>query len=114
MNNTKSTTKDLETLLDKKSNILKLTQEVIADIANCNSIEEKIEISIQKICELTSWDVGHTYLFDEEENKLISSDIWYPKNPKAFTEFKTTTKEFYFKSNVGLIIECLKSKKLCG
>ena len=39
------------------------------------TIEETVMLAIHKICEYTSWDLGHSYIYDNETNLLYSLNI---------------------------------------
>ncbi len=105
------TNNDLQDLVKEKNSILKLTQEIILDTNTSNSIENKLQISIDKICRFMSWPVGHVYLFNKDQNILTPSNIWCPKNVNKFSNFKKVTKNTNFKIGIGLPGVSLKLKK---
>ncbi len=55
------------------------------------SFEEAMQTSLDVVCEITSWPVGHVYLPDRGKGQLVSSGIWHCDDPDAYLALKQVT-----------------------
>ncbi len=108
-------TKELKTsnqLLQDESTITEL-QKNIAVCANENrEIETALKNCIAQICEKMDWPVGHFYKLSEgEDETLVSSKIWFLKDPVLFEKFQEITEATSIKLGMGLPGRVLSSGK---
>jgi PAS domain S-box-containing protein len=94
--------KDTEQALRETSDYLLLT-EVITRAANqATSVEEAMQIALDRVCAHTGWPVGHSYLLDETAGDLVPSGIWHLDDAESFETFRKVTEATGFASGVGL------------
>ena len=94
---------EAEQRLKKETAYMKLLQAVAIASNEAQSIEEAVQISIDKVCELTGWPIGHFYTISSDNpNKLKSTKIWHLDDPDKFSVFKNITELTDFDSGVSL------------
>jgi diguanylate cyclase (GGDEF)-like protein/PAS domain S-box-containing protein len=79
-----------------------LLQEITVAANEAASIEESLQVALDRVCEYTGWPVGHALLLDLGAGELISSAIWHLSDPGRFELFRRITEDFRFASGVGL------------
>lgn len=65
--------------------LTELTRQIVIAANETSTIEETVVLAIHKICEFTSWNLGHSYIYDKEANLLASLNTWYQKDKKDDT-----------------------------
>jgi len=100
--NNKLSQKSLEKIIERKTEILRLTQNIAIATNKQIKMEDALQMTIEGICKFMSWPVGHAYLYSKEQDLLTPSSIWYLNNPKKCSSFKAITEQTTFKSGVGL------------
>lgn len=88
-------------LLEKRNSLLKLLNDVILVVNKSFKLDLSISYAINRICEYTSWDVGHCYLVKDE--KLVSSKIWNGTLSSKFIEFRDISENSVFSKSEGSI-----------
>jgi hypothetical protein len=97
-----SNLKEAEEALSEKTKFLQLT-EVITRAANqASSVEEAMQIALDRVCAHTGWPVGHAYVLHESVGDLAPSGIWHLDDTEAFEAFRSATARTRFASGVGL------------
>jgi PAS domain S-box-containing protein len=81
----------------KRNALVKLLQDITVEANKSSNINEMLLYSIDKICEFTSWPIGHVYM-KEKQSKLVPTGIWNSNFSKEFLIFKNVTEEMTFKS----------------
>ncbi len=57
---------------------VELSKAVAAAANEANSIEHALRVSIEKVCHVKSWAIGHAFLLsDDGSNELLPSDVWH-------------------------------------
>ncbi|MBI5747472.1 MAG: GGDEF domain-containing protein [Nitrospirae bacterium] len=76
----------------------------VAIAANeASNIEEPLHVTIDAVCDLIGWPVGHAYICSRETaDELCSMDIWHIDDPKRFDSFRDATMATKFRCGVGL------------
>gem|GEM_PF-3040950 len=76
----------------------------VAALANdAMGAKEAFRKILEYVCNFMGWPIGHVYLVSRKgEEKLIASDIWYPADQLAFSEFRKLTVVTDFRSGEGL------------
>lgn len=101
-----------EEALQQKSSMIMLLQEVAVAANEAITIEEAIQVCIDKICRNTGWPLGHVYFSDPDSfEKMIPSSIWYLDDSERFEEFRNLTERTEFPIGVGLPGTVLKTKR---
>lgn len=77
--------------------------EVTALLAQGGSTDESLRICLQKICELSSWSAGHSYLPDDVANpqRLVPSQTWHLAD-QTLAGLVPASKGFVFRRGEGL------------
>lgn len=92
----------IQTELSKKTKSLTLLK-TIAEAANeSSSLNEMVQITLNKICDFTCWPIGHVYEKVQNSEKLMLSKYWYLEDELRFKEFKKISDNTEFEPNVGL------------
>lgn len=94
--------KSLERIIEQKTAILRLTQNICIATSKPSEMEKTLQMTIDQICKALSWPIGHVYFYDKEKDLLTTSGIWHIDNPKKYSNFIRITKQINFKSGIGL------------
>jgi PAS domain S-box-containing protein len=70
-------------------------------LAEAESLEAATPALLKSICEGLSWDLGALWRVNEQSKALRCMNIWHVPN-QTFATFAKATKEFSFKSGIGL------------
>ena len=77
--------------------------QVIAMAANsAPTLEDALGVAIREVCTRVGWPVGHVYLYDDERDALVPTDIWHFDEPDRFTTFRRVTEKTSVPSGLGL------------
>lgn len=87
--------------LQSKTKLVLLLQEIAVTSNEASTMEEALQICLDKVCAHTGWPIGHAYLPDSNR-KLIPSKIWHIENPEQFEVFRKITEVTSFDMGVGL------------
>ncbi len=91
-----------EEILRWQSIVGKLLYESTTIVANTQDFKKALQQCLVTICERLGWPVGHVYIFDEIEQKLYPSRIWYQENTKLSQGFYDVTMAKSFSYGEGL------------
>ncbi len=85
----------------------------IAVAANESStIEDAMQICVERVCAYTSWPVGHVYLLTEDSpDLLVPTTIWHLDDPDRFSTFRQVTESTPLARGIGLPGRVLASGK---
>ena len=77
---------------------------VIAVAANeAASVEDAVQVALERICAYARWPVGHAYLVAEDQDPpLVSTALWHSDHPRRFAEFRRITEATSFRRGEGL------------
>lgn len=64
--------------------------------------DEILGLALREVCGLTTWPVGHVYLWNEQRDLLLPSAIWHLDDPERFRSFREATEEHSFAPGRGL------------
>jgi predicted signal transduction protein with EAL and GGDEF domain len=79
-----------------------LLEAVVLASNESSTVEEALHGTVEAICALTSWPVGHAFIREPPRTELVSGDIWHIEQPGVFEAFRRATEELSFSSGVGL------------
>lgn len=82
----------------KRNKLVKLLQDITVEANQSSNINEMLRFAINKICEFTSWPVGHVYI-SEKHSKLVPTGIWNSNLSSEFLIFKNVTEEMTFQAH---------------
>jgi len=98
----------------KRKNVFSELHKNIAVSANRNlPLKEGMQLALNAVCEGLEWPIGHIFLADPEnlKEKLVTSKIWYLKDPDLFQPFVDETEKHNFVKGVGLPGKVLENGK---
>jgi len=101
--------KENEELILKQSGLVKLLNDVILVANKSFDVAASVSYAINKMCEYTSWDVGHCYFVTGD--KLVSSGIWNGNLSTKFLELKNLTELTEFRKNEGMPGKCFATSE---
>jgi signal transduction histidine kinase/HAMP domain-containing protein len=94
--------KQAEQALREQSEFLRLNQVITRAANEAASVEDAMQIALDRVCANTGWPVGHLYLFDDAAGDLAPAKIWHIDHPDHFETFRKVTETTRFASGVGL------------
>lgn len=90
---------------DQAMQLMQLQQKVAVAANEATSIEEGLQVAIDAVCEYMGWPVGHTYIFSEEKNALVSTNVWHIKDFEIYQPFKIISEQSTIEPWKGFIGE---------
>ncbi len=101
-----------ERAVREQSNLVRLLLTIASQANEAVSIDDALFACLTAVCEFKGWPVGHVYVLSpEDENLLISSDIWHLENPEKAAAFKKLTNETEFRAGIGLPGRVMESRR---
>ncbi len=101
------------TELQRETDIISLLEKVGDEVNKDNSLEDTLKFSLEQICALTHWQIGHVYLFAKDRpDLLVSSKVWHLKDPNKYNKFKEVTEKTTFEKGIGLPGRVIESRKV--
>lgn len=103
--------KRAESTLEREHQIVQLLR-VVAEAANsATSIDEALQSTIDHVCTHLGWPLGHAYRVQAPKPQLVSTGVWYVKDPARFQEFQKSSDALFTPSGLGLISRAIQTKK---
>jgi signal transduction histidine kinase/ActR/RegA family two-component response regulator/HAMP domain-containing protein len=99
--------------LSERTSSLQLLQAVAVAANEAETVEEALQITLDRVCASTGWPVGHGLLRvdpdgpagpgdPDREPVLVSSGVWHLDDEQRFGVFRRVTTEYRFTPGVGL------------
>ena len=85
----------------RETKLVRLFQEISFMTNEASSVQEAMQVCIDKVCRHYGFSVGHAYLRDSE-GILVSSNIWYFDRPGEYETFVEISRATSFESGIGL------------
>lgn len=98
-----------EDLINKRNSLLNLLNDVMKVTNKTFNLNEAIQYAVNKVCQYTSWDIGHCFLYKGDH--LESCAIWNEPLSPAYKEFKTLTNNMTFAKGEGLPGQTIETGK---
>jgi len=87
--------READRALLRETMLVHLLQGVSAAANEAPTIELALQSSVDWICSLMGWSVGHVFVRAQETtDQLLSTPIWYLDHPSEFEKFKEATVKF--------------------
>ena len=102
--------KKAEAQIKRRAEYSQLMHEITATCNNYSTVDEVMQVFLDKICAYTGWPVGHIY-FPDSSGKLLPSKIWHLEDPERFNAFRQVTEETVYDKGEGLPGRVLESWK---
>lgn len=80
-----------ERALLQETMLVQLHQGVASAANEAPTVELALESSLNWVCSLLGWPVGHVWLYNREEYRLTSTNIWFLDHPTRYGEFRSAT-----------------------
>lgn len=87
--------------LREKIALIELLSAAIA-ASDAPSVEEALQVALDRICGHTGWAVGHACLVGPGGGHLVSSGVWYLEDGPELDAFRQATERIRFELGVGL------------
>ncbi|MFF0220286.1 hybrid sensor histidine kinase/response regulator [Streptomyces vinaceus] len=81
-----------------------LLREVTAAANQATSVEDVLNIALEKVCETSDWSIGHAYLLAQggSSPELASARIWHIEADAAALQFRRRSEQLRFLPGTGL------------
>lgn len=76
--------------------------EIAEMAAEADSLDAALEKVINAICTITGWPVGHAFLVQDDDEKLVSTSIWGELVEGASRDLRVATEAASFATGIGL------------
>lgn len=93
--------REAASLLSRQAREAALLYRVTAAAAETSSLEEVLALSLESICELIGWPLGHAYLPGPPGSGVLAGSIW-AGDVGAFPELRHVTETTAFVKGIGL------------
>lgn len=91
---------------------LELLNRVAVASNEASTVEEAMQTSLDEVCRLTGWPVGHVYMPDPDDpNGLVPTTLWHLEEPRRFETFRSVTEAMPLGHGKGLSGRVLESGK---
>jgi two-component system sensor histidine kinase/response regulator len=94
--------KSEESLLARQAQEAELLYRATQIAAETESIDEALKGTIDIVCELTGWPVGHAYVPTDDGQALAPTRIWHLDEPSRHADFLEVTERTILPPGVGL------------
>jgi diguanylate cyclase (GGDEF)-like protein len=85
-----------------KSGELALLEAVATASNEARTVEDALQVAVERVCEFAGWPVGHALVRDAVDDELASSGTWHFETANGFDGFKRATEALRFPSGIGL------------
>jgi PAS domain S-box-containing protein len=104
--------KQAEEALERQSTFVRMLQNVATAANEPLTIDDAMQICLDRVCAQTGWPVGHVYFATgDATGTLIPSTIWSLKHPTRFETLRRVTEQTTLAWGVGLPGRVLASGK---
>jgi len=87
----------------RKENAFVHLLRVVTSVSNeSTTVEEPLQTTLDAVCALTGWPIGHALLKSEDKDELHSTGLWHLERPESFETFRKTSEALSFGRGVGL------------
>lgn len=98
-----TTRRQAEARLQRQAREAQLLFDVTRLAADTNSFEDALRTSLQAICNLTGWPVGHALLLKRGTvSELVSTGVWHEAGQGEASGIRAVTEGVQFRSGIGL------------
>jgi PAS domain S-box-containing protein len=103
---------DVEVKLALETATVRLFEAVATAANEATSLDEALQIFLDRICAHTGWPVGHAYLMsDIPKGEFTSSKVWHLDDPSKFEHFRKVTEETPFTAGFGFPGQIVSTRK---
>ena len=87
---------------EQEAYTIKLLRSVATTANTASNIEEAIEKCLELVCEFMQWPIGHAYIWDYPQNKLLPTNLWHVDDRQHFKTLMGVTASTKLASGKGL------------
>jgi len=91
-----------EERLARQSTETRLLFEISSLAADAANFEEALHATLEGICDLSGWPVGHAFIVPDPGTQLVSSGVWVEKEAGQANDLKQFTSSESFVTGIGL------------
>ncbi len=105
-------------IVRERTKLIQLLQEIAVVANEASSIDDALEVTIDKICKKTSFPCPETSLLVGHVHRMMTTDAharanyWYLSDPDKLTPFRALSETIHFDFGIGLIGRVLADRKL--
>jgi PAS domain S-box-containing protein len=105
-------------IVRQRTKLIHLLQEIAVVANEASSIDDALEITMDKICTQTSFPCPETALLIGHVHRMMTTEAsaranyWYLSDPEKLTPFRALSETIGFDYGIGLIGRVLESRKL--
>jgi PAS domain S-box-containing protein len=88
--------------LARRSLEAQLLHQISSMAAETDRFEEALQSSINTVCDMTGWPIGHVYVPSVDRKRLEPTNIWHIGTSAREAQFRNITSHTTFESGVGL------------
>lgn len=104
--------KKIEEAFRKETALVELLKTVAIAANECETVEDALQICLDKVCRLMKWQYGHVALPAKDfPDELITMPLWFLDNEERLKKVTEQMKDVRFRSGIGLIGQVLESGK---
>jgi diguanylate cyclase (GGDEF)-like protein/PAS domain S-box-containing protein len=97
--------------------LTRLMAEVAQAANQTSSVDEALQVGIDKICAVTGWAVGHAWLVPDDDvggrpSRLVNSPIWHMSDPAKYGPFRKTTDGYPSRVGEGPVSRAVKTARI--
>jgi len=98
--------------LQNQVKLAQLIQEITLATDETKTLEEAMQMYLDKICDFTDWPVGHVYMPDTQDTTILQpTKIWHLEDQKKFKAFREITEQMTCSRGKGLPGRVLDTKQ---
>jgi PAS domain S-box-containing protein len=97
--------------LEQKTALANLLQTIAVAANESATVEEALQVSLDRVCAHTGWPIGDAYLLDKSTQELVPTKLWHLNETEGFEIFRRVTDNTRFSLGVGLPGRILASGK---
>lgn len=98
--------------LQNKTSSIRLLRDIAIASNEARVPEEAFQFALEKISLFGGWSLAHVFWCDEDRpDHLISTELWYRKDPGLFEGFLQHTRQLSFHKGVGMPGKVLETRK---
>jgi PAS domain S-box-containing protein len=92
---------DAERVIRKQNSHVKLLQDIATAANGTDSLQDVLQLALDRVCEVLGWSVGHAILLQPDAS-LRSTRVWHLDQPEVFTPFRALSETLDYKTFGGL------------
>ena len=83
--------------------LARLLHEVTVAAYGTATVEQALQVVLDRVCEFTGWPLGHVYLLGGgDPPELVPSPVWHLDHPSNFARFQKATEATCLRAGAGL------------